>query len=176
MRAAGRQTEEADGFNLAKTLMTMNNTSFCGLFCAEHKCRPYDFEMAVFRLCLYPSRYYLGCLLMMVNQDYFDEDFALIEAVKNLTSVGEIKAEIDALRHTHPQKGLFRHWLKVRISGPRLLNEATRLFPLREKSHSASGVWRELAKETPRQRDVSDACGESRLCDADEREILRVRT
>jgi hypothetical protein len=103
----------------------MNNDSFCGLFCAKHKCQPDDFDMAVFRRCLYPNRYYLGRLLMLVNQDYFDSDFALIEAVKNLTNVREINVEIDAFRHTHPQKGLFRHWLKVHISGQRLLNEAT---------------------------------------------------
>jgi hypothetical protein len=107
----------------------MNNASFCQLFCARHKCQPAEFDDKVFRLCFYPKRYYLGRLLALFDKDLFDVDYALIEAVKAQTSMREIRTEIESYRFNNRPRGLFRGWLKVRISGQRLLNEAESLLP-----------------------------------------------
>jgi hypothetical protein len=106
----------------------MKNDSFYELFCAQYRCQPADFNRVVLRHCFYRCRYYFGRSLALLQSDYFSLDLALIEAIKPLTSAMDVEAEISAFREIHPHEGLFHDFLKVRLSGRRLIGEAQRLF------------------------------------------------
>ncbi len=105
-----------------------SQASFCDLFCETNKCCPEDFREKVFWFCLYPQATLLARLIWHLNGAYFRPDVELIEQVRNLTNVAEVRLEFSRFRHYHTSMGLFRRFLKVRISGQRLLSLADRLF------------------------------------------------
>ena len=106
----------------------MKSASFYELFCAQHRCQPAKFNDAVLRRCFCRKRYYPARLLALVRRGHFDEDFALIEAVKQLTSADAVEAEIICLRDVYPPNGLLRGLLNLRLSAKRVACEAGRLF------------------------------------------------
>jgi hypothetical protein len=106
----------------------MKTASFYELFCLHNRCQPADFSEAVLRRCFCRGRYFPARLLALIHSGYFTTDFALIEAVKPLASANAVKAELIAFQDMHPDEGLLRGLLKLRISRKRLLNEAEWLF------------------------------------------------
>lgn len=106
----------------------MNKASFGDLFCETNKCLPGDFRVKVFWLCLYPQAIPLARLIWHLNRAYFQPEVELIERVRNLSSSAEVRLELNRFRYCHRSTGFFRGFLKVRISGQRLLNLADGLF------------------------------------------------
>jgi len=107
----------------------MNKASFGDLFCETNKCLPGEFREKVFWLFLYPQAIPLARLIWHLNRAYFRPDVEFIERVGNLTNSAEVRLELNRFRYYHRATGLFRGFLKVRISGQRLLNLADGLFP-----------------------------------------------
>lgn len=106
----------------------MNKASFGDLFCETYKCLPEEFREKVFWLCLYPQAILLARLIWHLNQAYFQPDVELVERVRTLTSSAAVRLELNGFRYHHRSTGFFRGFLKVRISGQRLLNLADGLF------------------------------------------------
>ena len=106
----------------------MKSNSFCELFCAHYGCKPAEFNEAILRSCFSPGRYYPARLLALVHQGHFKDDFVLIESVKPLTSAEAVAAEVISFRDMHPQSGVLRGLLNLRLSSKRIVSEAERLF------------------------------------------------
>jgi len=106
----------------------MNKPSFGDLFLRNVSMLAADFGATVFRLCVCPQGTPLARLIWYLRRAYFQPDFELIEQVRNLTSSTEVRLELNRVRYYHPATGLFRGFLRVRISGQRLLNLADGLF------------------------------------------------
>ena len=102
--------------------------SFGDLFCETTKCSPEEFCERVFWFCLYPQAMPLARLIWRLNRAYFRPDVEFIEQVRNLTNSSEIRQELNRFRYYHRATGLFRGFLKVRISGKQVLNLADGLF------------------------------------------------
>ena|ERR1043165_9897395 len=106
----------------------MNDPTFCDLVCDAFNCLPDDFNETVFWLCLFPHAIFLARLLWRVHRNYFSQDFVLLESLKPLTSIADVRAELNYFNYRHPQRGFLRGYLKVRISGRRLMTLADKLF------------------------------------------------
>ena len=87
-----------------------------------------EFDERLFWLCLYPHAVALARLLWQLNRAYFEPDFALVKQVKFLTRADEVVLEIEGFRLRRRRAGLLRGLVKVRISGRRLLDTASRIL------------------------------------------------
>lgn len=110
----------------------MKTTTFCDLYCGIFKCQPEAFTEELFWSCLFPQALFVARLLWRCNRDYFKPDLELIAHVKDLTDAANVKAEFHDYYYLHPPSGLLRGFLKVRISGQRLINQASRVFTTAE--------------------------------------------
>jgi hypothetical protein len=106
----------------------METQSFRDLFCAKFKCAPEEFETGVLWHCIHPRTLALAKLIWRVNPEHFLQDLELIHHVQEVTSLEDLKTEYNAFSYHHPNLGLLRKNLKVRISGQRLTNLAGKLF------------------------------------------------
>jgi hypothetical protein len=113
----------------------MKKTSFSDLFCEAHKCSPVEFPARVFWRCLYPQATPLTHLVWHLNRAYFQPDLELIEQMRNLTNLAEVRLELNRFRYYHRSTGILRGILKLRISGQRLLNLADELFLKNTQKH-----------------------------------------
>lgn len=109
----------------------MSNSSFADGVCETFKCRPEEATETVFWLCVYPQAIPLARLLWHLHRGYFAADLEFIERVSRLTSPAEVRLEFSRFRYYQPVKGVLRRFLKVRISGKRLLELADQLFARR---------------------------------------------
>lgn len=124
--AVSENNNERTGRSPVKKIM--DGESFVDLVCETFKCSPEDFNETVFWLCVFPQALFLARWLWRWNRGYFKPDLELIEQVKNATDQGELMFELNDFRRHHPQAGIFRTWLKVRLSGERLLALGDKLF------------------------------------------------
>ena len=95
--------------------------SFRAAVCQHFRCAPEAYEEMVFRQCLYRHATGLAWLIRRFVGDYFESDFQLIRFVADKTDVEDLRAEIRLHRTDQPPGTLLRRFLRVRLSGQRLL-------------------------------------------------------
>jgi len=81
-----------------------------------------SFEEDILWQALYPHARVFGSLMWRVWPGYFQRDLELIRRVASVTSGEEVRFEVDNFRYQHPEFGLFRRGLRLRVSGKRLIN------------------------------------------------------
>jgi hypothetical protein len=86
------------------------------------------FEEDVFWRSLYPHARGFARLMWRFWPGYFQRDLELIRRLAVVTSGQEVRFEVDNFRYQHPESGLFRRGLRLRVSGKRLINLARRVM------------------------------------------------
>lgn len=97
--------------------------------CEELGIPPEAFEEEVLWRCLYPDTVWLGKLLWQINPRCFDPDIELIQQVSDCTTASEMRAELNDFRYHQPVCGFLRKVLRIRLSGQRLVDFASKLLP-----------------------------------------------
>ncbi len=87
-----------------------------------------SFEDDVFWRSLYPHARIFARIVRFIRFGYFQRDMELIRRLGALNSVNEVRFEIDNYRYQHPEFGLFRRSLRLRVSGKRLIQLARRVM------------------------------------------------
>ena len=96
--------------------------------CLHFRCTPTTYEETVFAECLYPHATDIARLVRRFSPDYFASDFELIRLAANKTSTEELRAEVRVHRSEYPPNTLLRRFLRVRLSGQRMLDLAEIVF------------------------------------------------
>lgn len=105
-----------------------SSKEFRNAFCERFNCRRPEFEGKVFWRCLYPHAVPIAKLIMLVDSDYFQEDFEAIRHLGNASTVADVLAEVNSLHDNYrAHSKFFREVLRIRISGKRLLRLAQKL-------------------------------------------------
>jgi hypothetical protein len=87
-----------------------------------------DFEKDVLWRALYPHARIFASIMWRLWPAYFQRDLELIRRLVTVTSTEEVRFEVDNFRYQHPEFGLFRQGLRLRLSGKRLLNLARKVM------------------------------------------------
>jgi hypothetical protein len=103
--------------------------SFETACCERFQCPSKDFPTAVLWHCFHPRGLKIGRVLHRISPAYFESELELIRWLAKCTEFQELKNELEGYRWLHPDFGLLRGWLKVRISGLRLLALGRELLP-----------------------------------------------
>ena len=103
--------------------------SFAEAWRQAHPGATASFEEEVFWASLYPHARMLAKVLWRLWPSYFERDLDMIRRVSTVLSLNELRFEIDNYRYQHPEMGLLRRGLKMRISGQRLMKLARPLMP-----------------------------------------------
>ncbi|MCD6052455.1 MAG: hypothetical protein K0Q55_3873 [Verrucomicrobia bacterium] len=83
---------------------------------------PKNFEEDVFWQALYPHARTFAKIMCHIGRPFFQKDLDLIRRIGSVTSTQEANFEIDYQRYQRPDYGLFRGYLRLRISGKRLIH------------------------------------------------------
>ena len=118
----------SDARQPAKPATQSPTRSFSSLYCEKFHCLPEKFEEDLLWRCLHPRSLSVARMIWPVYRGYFLPDIHLINEVKDLTGVDEVVSEISGVRHQLPVRGVIRGFLRVRISGQRLVDLANELF------------------------------------------------
>lgn len=105
-----------------------NHHSFRDAVCQHFRRAPEAYEEMVFSHCLYPHAIWPARLIRRFVPDYFSSDFELIRLVANKTGPEELRAEVRVHRSLFPPETLLRRYLRVRLSGQRLLDLGVQVF------------------------------------------------
>ena len=98
------------------------------LFCERFKCLPSEFEERAFRKCLYLHARIIAPLLRWFNAGCFERDLLFIHYLGNAKNLHEVTAEIVALHDQDLQPRFGRHAFRLRISGRKANQLASKLF------------------------------------------------
>lgn len=88
-----------------------------------------DYVEGVFYRALYPHARWFARLMRYFYRNYFQADYEAIRWVSAAKTVHELRQELECYRHNHPERGVFRRALKLRISAKRLVNLGGCLLP-----------------------------------------------
>jgi hypothetical protein len=102
--------------------------SFRDAVCQHFRCAPEAYGETVFSHCLYPHATWPARLIRRFIPDYFYSDFELIRLVANKTEAEELRTEVRLHRFEYPPETLLRRFLRVRLSGQRLLDLGDQLL------------------------------------------------
>jgi len=103
--------------------------SFAEAWRQAHPEASVPFEEGVFWDALYSHARVPARILWRLWPSYFERDLDLVRRTGAATSLNELKFEIDNFRYQHPEFGLLRRALKVRVSGQRIMKLARPLMP-----------------------------------------------
>jgi len=92
--------------------------------CQRFDISPEAYEQEVLWRCFYPPALALGRILWHLCPVYFDADLDLIQQVADCNSASEVRLELNDHRYHQPPKGLARRFLRIRLSGRRLVDLA----------------------------------------------------
>ena len=92
--------------------------------CGRFDISPDAYEQEVLWRCFFPPTLALGKLFWHLHPAYFDEDLEVIRDIAGCVSVSQVCAELNDFRYHHPLRGLPRRFLRVRVSGQRLVELA----------------------------------------------------
>jgi hypothetical protein len=95
--------------------------SFQEVVCKKLHCAPGAYVEMVFSHCLYPHSKWLSYLIHNLYPSHFAMDFELIEEVASFTKLETLRARVEAHRYHHPPVSSLPRFLRVRISGWRLI-------------------------------------------------------
>ena len=101
-----------------------NMKTFREAVCERLDISPEAFEEEVLWRCFFPHTVVLGKILWLLKAAHFDEDLEMIREVAGCVSVSQVCAELNDFRYHHPLRGLPRRFLRVRVSGQRLVELA----------------------------------------------------
>ena len=102
--------------------------TFRAAVCQHFRCAPEAYEEIVFQHCLYRHAPGLAWLIRRFIADYFEPDFQLIRYVADKTDVEGLQTEVRLQRTDQPPATLLRRFLRVRLSGQRLLDLGNQLL------------------------------------------------
>ena len=105
-----------------------HSAAFRERFCERFKCDPEDFERRMLFACLYWHAGLLGRLFYYVDRRYFFADLLLVRQLGVTEDLDEFVSEVRAYRSEGPPHGLLQRFLRLRMSGRRAIELATRLF------------------------------------------------
>ena len=115
--------------------------------CQHFRCARERYEEVVFRQCVYRHAAGLTRLIRRLVPDYFESDFQLIRFAANATGTDALLTEIRCHRCEHPPTALLRRFLRVRLSGRRLLDLGDQLLSPQEVRTAAAPCWPAGGKE-----------------------------
>ena len=92
--------------------------TFADLFCEQHQLAPEEFTDAVFRRCLFRRAWVVAPVILLLNRDYFAEDFEFVARIGRVTTVAQLREKLKGFR-LHPWHEPFLRRLKIRVSGRR---------------------------------------------------------
>ncbi len=100
-------------------------TAFCALF--DHP--PENFEQRVFWNALHPEAKPVAFLIRCLRPKFFASDLDCIRSVATAESKQEVRAIINSFQYDPTfKRGFFRGFLRVRISGRRLMHLAGKVL------------------------------------------------
>lgn len=70
----------------------------------------------------------LGKWQWRFDREYFDTDLELIRAAGDCTNLSDLRGELDNHRYHNPVSGLRRRFLRLRLSGQRLMDLAAKFI------------------------------------------------
>jgi len=106
--------------------------------CQKFGCAPEAYADTVFSQCLFAHAAWPAKLIRRLRPGYFDSDFQLIRRVASCTTLRQLQRDVDSQRHHHPPHTLLRRWLRIRLSGQRVIILGARVFkqpPTAASSH-----------------------------------------
>jgi hypothetical protein len=104
-------------------------TTFEAAFCERFKCTPDEFAQVVHWQCFYPHALVVGRLLNRFAPSFFEADMEMIQMLGECTEFHELRVELEDYRSHIQQFGFVTGWLKIRVSGQRLLKLGRELLP-----------------------------------------------
>ena len=92
--------------------------------CKTLGCSHVGYAEAVFRHCLYPHASLPARVLRSFNPALFASDFELIRLVAEVSDLRDLRKEVESHRYAHRAPGFLRGYLRIRLSGRRLIQLA----------------------------------------------------
>lgn len=96
--------------------------------CEYFNCKPEEYEQAVFWHCLYDHAEKSAKILWQFSQSFFQWDIYLVQTVANATALSEMEHELNSYRHQYRVSGILRRKLRIRLSGQKLLDLASKVW------------------------------------------------
>ncbi len=96
--------------------------------CRKFGCAPEAYPETVFSHCLYPHAAGSVKLIRWLKPDYFAADFELIHQIATVTEMRQVRAEVENHRYHNPSATLLRRFLRIRLSGRRVIQLADQIF------------------------------------------------
>ena len=96
--------------------------------CRKFGCAPEAYAEAVFSHCLYPHAAGSAKLIRWLKPDCFAADFELIHQIATVTVMRQVRAEVENHRYHYPSATLLRRFLRIRLSGRRVIQLADEAF------------------------------------------------
>jgi hypothetical protein len=108
----------------------MNTTyNFKSAFCARYESSQENFEQRVFWNAMHPEAKPVALLIRCLRPNFFASDLDCIRSIAAAESKQEVRAIINSLQYDPAfKKGFFRGFLRVRISGRRLMSLAAKVL------------------------------------------------
>jgi hypothetical protein len=107
---------------------TAQTRAFRDAVCQKFRCVPETYAETVFSHALYPHATWPTKLIRRLSPGYFDADFLLIRQIATCNTPRELRADVDSHRYHHPPRGFLRRWLRIRLSGQRVIILGARVF------------------------------------------------
>ena len=124
---------------------------FRDLVCQHFRCTQERYEEVVFRQCVYRHAAGIARLIRWCSPNYFEyyfqSDLLLIRFAANATGAASLLTEIRCHRAEHPPTALLHRFLRVRLSGRRLLDLGDQLLSPQEVRTAAAPCWPAGGKE-----------------------------
>jgi hypothetical protein len=112
----------------------VKSPAFRDAVCRKFGCTPGTYAETVFQHCLYPHAAWPVRLIQRLHPNYFDLDFELLDLIATCTEPQQLRSLVDSHRYHHPPQSLLQGFLRIRLSGQRVINLGGRLLgqqPLR---------------------------------------------
>jgi hypothetical protein len=103
-------------------------TTFLSRFCAHHRLAPSEFEGELFWQCLPPHGRLVVLSIWLSPRGLFEEDYQLIAALKEATSLAEINQALTRHQQSSRPRDFLRDVCRIRMSANRLQAVAQELF------------------------------------------------
>lgn len=112
-----------------KELLSSWPKTFKEAFCERFRCPPERYEQSVFWRCLHRHAIPVAMLIRWINPEVFREDFDLIREIGGMNDPFLFRGEVDYFHGRNVRHdGLLRRYLRVRVSGRRVLKLKDALF------------------------------------------------
>jgi hypothetical protein len=114
---------------IAKLVMAEKLKTFREACCERLGIFGEAFERDVLLQCIPPQHLLIGRLVWRFGRGYFRKDIELIREVANCTNLGELHTELSDHQYKNSNRGFWRGFLRLRLSGQRLVDLACKFLP-----------------------------------------------